>query len=302
MVSSDTEKDRGKQRVLREDGVHTREASAPAVLSQARRSRARGAGREEVWARQTGAEGPRSTDSACETPRQTTLGRPGHRRGGLQGPGRGGQGSDTHRGDPGGHGEEMAVRTPRREASGGPALPAPGSGVPASRPGDVSPAVSVARLCFAFAGAGLTLRDRGQVLPPPLGALATAAHSVLEPTACRLPTLGSALASHPPSGALGRSPVPGLQHQGQAAGLAKASGGLTALPRGSRLRAPAHQSRGPPEGKGRVDSRSIIAEAWPPHQRSERGAFVDRAVIPQAEAEGGLAVTVLSGHARDIVP
>lgn len=29
--------------------------------------------------------------------------------------GRGGQGSDTHRGDPGGHGEEMAIHTPRKE-------------------------------------------------------------------------------------------------------------------------------------------------------------------------------------------
>ena len=101
---------------------------------------------------------------------------------------------------------------------------------------------------------------------------------------------------------IGRSSVPGLQQQGQAAGLAKASGRLTSFPRGSRLLAPAHQSRGPPEGKGRVDSHSITAEAWPPHQRSERGAFVDRAIIPQAEAEGGLAVTVPSGHARDIVP
>ena len=67
--------------------------------------------------------------------------------------GRGGQGSDTHRGEPGGHGEETAVHTPRKEASGGPALPTPGSGVPASRPGDLGPAVSVAGLCFAFAGA-----------------------------------------------------------------------------------------------------------------------------------------------------
>ena len=58
--------------------MRTREASAPAVLSQALRSRARGAGREEVWARQTGAEGPRATDSACETLGQTTPGRPGH--------------------------------------------------------------------------------------------------------------------------------------------------------------------------------------------------------------------------------
>ena len=37
VVSSDTEKDRGKQRVLQDGGVRTREASAPAVLSQARR-------------------------------------------------------------------------------------------------------------------------------------------------------------------------------------------------------------------------------------------------------------------------
>ena len=34
-----------------------------------------------------GAEGPRATDSACETPGQTTRGRPGHGRGGLRGPG-----------------------------------------------------------------------------------------------------------------------------------------------------------------------------------------------------------------------
>ena len=100
----------------------------------------------------------------------------------------------------------------------------------------------------------------------------------------------------------GRSPVPALQQQDRAAGLAKASGGLTSLPQGSRLRGPAHQSWGPPKGKGRVDSHSITTAAWPPHQRSECGAFADHAVIPQEEAEGGLAVTVLSGPARVIVP
>ena len=51
-----------------------------------------------------------------------------------------------------------------------------------------------------------------------------------------------------------------------------------------------------------MDSRSITTAAWPPHQRSECGAFVDHAIIPQEEAEGGLAVTVLSGPARDIAP
>ena len=44
-----------------------------------------------------------------------------------------GQDADTHRGAArGGHGEETAVCTPRREASGGPALPTPGYGTPAS--------------------------------------------------------------------------------------------------------------------------------------------------------------------------
>ena len=145
-------------------------------------------------------------------------------------------------------------------------------------------------------------RGGGQVPPPPLGALATAAHSVLEPTACRLPALGSALGEQPPAvgssstgpapshraakqegpqeGARRTEPGPHAAAAGPAAGLAKASGRLTSLPRGSRLRAPAHQSWGPPEGKGRVDSRSITTAAWPPHQRSECGAFVDHAIIP----------------------
>ena len=50
--------------------------------------------------------------------------------------------------------------------------------------------------------------------------------------------------------------------------------------------APAHQSQGPPGGKGRADSRSIRAPgtaAWPPRaprQRSERRTLADRGVTP----------------------
>ena len=42
----------------------------------------------------------------------------------------------TQRDDPVGHGEEMAVCTPRREAPGGPAPPTAGSGSPACRTED----------------------------------------------------------------------------------------------------------------------------------------------------------------------
>lgn len=86
-VSSNTKRDRGNSASCGRAGCAPGRLLAPEVLSQACRSRARGAGREEIWARWTGAEGPRGTDSACEMPRQTTPGRPGHGRGGLRGPG-----------------------------------------------------------------------------------------------------------------------------------------------------------------------------------------------------------------------